>query len=360
MMATATESSSSSSNSSTLSLEGELPSSQALSAVLSSEFCSGKTISTFFLIVARSNHRLRPGATSLCRGILVHRFIELANNFVGEPDVKDVIDAIREDCRLSSQQDEDHGEDHVDDLSRSSISIVTKLSEWCAILDYFEIHLRVAKEKMNNSNISDMLHHPLLWIVWTGTWQIPYGETRGYLSSSTWTAGAMQYWRNRELMHLSWTYPRGGTLSRITLPFYAMFMALDNDDDRRLRLQSGSLEDRRTHVHDDEGEGAAGLLARHHFLVPADEVYDVNPTMALGRRKRTIVRNQAQDDDDLMSSFLECYWESQDGEEGDWEEVVSRLGESVIRIMNMTSSVHVEGGRGFEFYVKSAYDNWRL
>jgi hypothetical protein len=87
-------------------VEDELPaiSQEVLLAILSSGFCSGKTISTLLLNVALCNHRLRPGATALCRGILVQRLIELAAKFVGvAPDVKDVIDAIREDCRLSSR-----------------------------------------------------------------------------------------------------------------------------------------------------------------------------------------------------------------------------------------------------------------
>jgi hypothetical protein len=232
---------------------------------------------------------------------------------------------------LSQDDDDDDDDEHY--------SIVTKMSEWCAILDYFEIHLRAKLKKKTPHQC------PTSWIVWSGTLQIPYGETHGYLSTFKWKAGAMQYWRNRELTNLSLTNTRNSSLVSISLPFYGLFLGLGRDDCRRLYLQNGVLEQRA------HGDNVPNLSARSS-LVPADEVYEANPTMALGPRKQHPQRQEGE--------FLDCYWDSQDGEEGDWEESVAGLGESVIRVMSMMSLTNGVEGRGFEFYLKSAYDNWTI
>ena len=115
---------------------------QALSSILV-EFCDGKTISTMLNVFLGDSRNLRPMAYDVCRGVLVERFVRLKSKLRGEPEAQDVVDATREDVRLSHSHPP-----HVGDFSR-----------WCATLEYFEVHVRT-KEACSLSRIQ--------WVVWFG------------------------------------------------------------------------------------------------------------------------------------------------------------------------------------------------
>ena len=309
----------------------ELPT-QALAAILGG-FGSGKALSTFCLSVARGNHRLRATALSLCRGVLVQRFIELAARFQQDDpqqnsEIKTVLDAVREDCRQSRDNDED---------------IVRKLSEWCAILDYFELHWKAGLSRRSSNDV------PTQWIVWCGRLQIPYGEIHGFLATPNWTVGALQHWRRRELSTWSMTHPRNPNLVGINLPLYGSLLGVTWVDSRRLRMQLHELALHR--ITAQEAAAAANLIHARNALVSMDEVYEEDPTIAFGTHQDT---HQDRARGRQPRSFLECFWDSEDGEEGDWEEAVAGLGEAVIRVMKSSRASNIR--RCFESCLRGAYE----
>jgi len=274
--------------------------SHALAAVLG-PFCSGKEISTF-LTVAQCNYHLRQSSLPLCRGILVERYIELASQLATqEPEIKDVLNVVREDIRLS--QDTDDNDDE----------ILGKFSKWCAILDYFELQWRLG---LRHKNV------PTQWIVWSGDLEIPYGVVESLLVTSNWTVDAMSYWRNRELAStLTMTHPRNSTLVAITLPLYGRLLGRTHEGRRRLQFQNRDLS---FHAEVDNGDD---LLLARNALVPMDEMYEEDPFIAIAGQPRQ-----------RMLTGLKCFWDSEEGEEGDWEDAVAALGEHAIRVLTTTSA----------------------
>jgi hypothetical protein len=277
----------------------QLPS-EVLAAVLGG-FSSGKAISTF-LVVARGNVTLRHAAFSLCRGALVQRYIELSSRLQEYEEIRDVLDVVREDVRLSVDKDD---------------ATITQFSEWCAILDYFETQLAT------NYSFCQRLH----WVVWSGRLEIQYGEIQAYLITPDWTAGAMRYWRTAELANMIVTYSRNAdfhfTQERIP---YGSLLGMHETD--RLRLGLQSIDMTLTAV-------ANNVEARQRALVPLNEAYDENPSVTFVDHSVFIRTHDSVPLGPLLHGrqSLWCCWDKELGED-EWEGAVVSLGEHVIRIMN--------------------------
>jgi hypothetical protein len=312
-----------------------------------SRFCDGKTISTL-LIVAQGNRKLSPSAFSMVRGALVHRYIGLAAS-VGvsvssgndeehdemnptHVEIQEILDIVREDIRLSVELDDD------------SLLMTRKLSEWCAILDYFEAQIPLQQ-----------------YIVWVGAMQIPYGSVQTYFSTPHWSIGALRYWRLQEEADLSFT-SSSGTRSDWNIPGipYASVLARDHNSHRRTKMQAKNLE----------LAPYSRLLQtdlRRTCLVLIREIYETSPTLVicawsslqrsfdrsherhsfLGLKDQTDEYEADDDDSDdqqlhyfarqrsIRSGQNDCLmvsWDTTCGE--DFETAMETLGEDVIRIMN--------------------------
>lgn len=342
-------------------------------------FLNGKTISTF-MIVAWCNQELHPIIVPLCRGILVQRFIELAkqyscsssidkhtnNHHTGNtsstvstmledgPEIKVVLDAVREDIRRSNihhQYDAGTAVFHHttnENDGDEDINIVTKLSEWFGILDYFEIHWNVyhrihslieATTDTHSTTCTDVhCSIPQQWIVWIGTLEIPYGETDVYLVTNVWTMDALLYWRNRELAILSFTHSRNRNLQSIHLPWYGTVGGIQGKDQRRIQLQHRDLA--KSYLHRNDQNVYDLVLDVRCALVPMNEVYEDCPTIALAN---DMGYNTEQCTSSSPLTKLECFWDSDISEVGDWEEGIARLGEHVLRVLKGAVLVNPDG-----------------
>jgi hypothetical protein len=272
-------------------------------------FCDGKAISTF-LVVTKSNRTLRTAALRLCRAALVQRYTKLREKLKEYEEIRDALDVIRHDIRR---------EDDLDGMA------VSKFSELCAVLDYFETQLSVTSAAHRN-------YRRPQWIVWSGRLCIPYGDMESFLVTPDWSVGAVQYWRQRELATWSMTHPRrqNFVLSPDQQIPYGSLFGMNGIDRRRMTIQSNHLEvsvmrdtiDPRRHalVSLDEVfdyDGAATIVfVDHSFISRAYETVPVGPVLiAPGRHS------------------LCCCWDKENGEE-DWEDALANLGKHVIRIMN--------------------------
>jgi len=306
-----------------------------LAAILGG-FGSGQMLSTVLLTVARGNAQLRASALPLCRGILVQRYVELAARMrdAGELEIKDVLDVVREDIRRSSSSSS-CTPDQIDvDGDDDECNIVTQFSHWCAILDYFERQWSVRRKHQH-------LQVPTKWIVWSGTVEIPYGPTEACLMTSQWTAGALAYWRNRELSALTLTHPRNSRLESIRLPLYGSVLGVTEDARHRLRLQNRDLS-----FHDNNLDDLDWVPARQ-ALIPMDELYSSLPSVAFAATPTETISANAEDEERASRTIqvpeMKCYWDAEDGEEGDWEDAVASLGEHAIRVMNNCTVLDGDG-----------------
>ena len=351
-----------------------------LSAILGG-FCEGKAISTVLLHVAQGTSRTatsssssswRASAQTLCRGILVQRFTELAamiRREDSELELGDVLDVIREDIRTSAAADT--AED--DSYHQQSSSWITQFSRWCAILDYVERHW---KFRLKYPTV------PLQWMVWNGTLEVPYGPIHAVLTTSQWTAGALSYWHNRELSsRLILTHPRSSHLAAIVLPLYGTLLGITAEARHKLYLQNRDLSFRRSDNNNEFATNEWGVPATR-ALIAMDELYTTDPSIALVATNvtsqwdragiGTVPLESGDDDDDDDNGedddtdeseddsdedkppetsspqrhySMQCYWDVEQGDEGDWEDAVAALGEHTIRIMNQCSTANANDCR---------------
>jgi hypothetical protein len=298
---------------STISLLTHLPA-EVLASVLG-KFSRGKTISTF-LMVACSHRELRPTAYSLCRGALVQRYIELSTHpalvpTVSYSEIRDVLDVIREDIRLSNDDDD---------------QMMAMFSEWCAILDYFEIQL----EATNPPHFRCPQ-----WIIWCGQLGITYGRINAYLATPDWSVCALQYWRNQELLQFTLTHPRHtdyAFISEDRIP-YGTLIGLQNMDRLRLERQCSDLE---VHALRDVSD------PRRFCLVPLNESYDECPSIVFvdhsficHMHSSHILVGPLLVDPERRS--LCCCWEKEIGEDL-WDLAISNFGQHAIRVMSSFGS----------------------
>jgi hypothetical protein len=113
---------------------------------LLASFADGKSISTFYLSLQSCRLFRHEVAFTIIRDALVHRLKSLAADDRLKPrrceEMRDCIDILREEIRTGSVDIEtgrlvDDGA-RISSLRKSAMTIV---SEWCAIVDYFDINL---------------------------------------------------------------------------------------------------------------------------------------------------------------------------------------------------------------------------
>lgn len=271
---------------------------------LLSTYCDGRSFSTFFHVLL-GNRTLCSFAFSVLRDALVDRYITLASpeTYIGENrEIRDCLDIIREDIRTCSviQSDTDGrlvcNHDEYSDVS-------TLVSEWCAILDYFD-YMRLRKG-----------HDFVLWCgpmhsQGLGTMEVTY------LSSSFWTVTSMDYlYKELELNNHCLTHPAIDTLHPDVSHYGILEVGTKEDIEILNRIRYGMSPDL-----------ASG--SRYNILVPGHQEYE--PTMGFSRPEESTFLDSYQGRHNHSLAFL---WVGHD-EGGDFEHSLSRLGENVIRILS--------------------------
>ena len=281
-------------------------------------FSSGKTMSTFVLVVY-GDCTLRATAYSICRNALVQRYVGLSSKVRKiyiklelDTEIPDILDIIREDIRLSNDDDD---------------QIMYKFSHWCAILDYFEVQL-------DATNIGGLRVSTLFcpqWIVWCGQMEVTYGEITAYITTPDWNVSALQYWRDQEASQLSLTHPRNSEFVFIPddhIP-YGTLSGLNSPDRLRLERQCSDLE---VHTLRDT------TSAQRFTLVPLNEAYDECPSMTVvdhsyicrTHAEKIMVNGPLLIDPRRQS--LCCCWDKELSEDL-WDDAMPHFGENAIRIM---------------------------
>lgn len=273
------------------------------SQILSS-FCDGKSISGYFHVLI-CNEPLRSVAFRLVRDAIVDRYSNLARSEFAKnnEEVRDVLDIIREEIRTYKIDTQSNGgrkviHDH-DQTSILRNNLVTKISEWCAIIDYFD------KMRVRSGERAGQL------IIWCGKL-----HTQGFgtiqhacVSTALWTVTTMDHFYDQlELNNHYLTHPATHASSTSDTGFMMPFGKLDvesESDDAVLQRILYSLNS-------DVGS------TRYSILVPSQLEYE--PTIGF-----------ALNDYPSQRRSLVCHWDGDD--KGDFEYSLSRLGDNVIRIL---------------------------
>ena len=297
-----------------------------LSQSILSNFCDGKSISTF-LVVAQSNANLNQDdefLPSLIRNTLVHRFRRLREHscLKNNSEVTDVLDVIREEIRNTSYFENGYG--------GSSLSL-QHYSHWCAIVDYFEKQMpgpscetrtNLTQEERHNHTREDgddgnaesgayTTRRSLEFTIWCGPLQTSAGIVRcAKLSSPHWTATAMEFWhRDFELFEYSLGIPPRsppllhlyGAVTAIAPQNYCYVMA------GLCNLLNDEYDDLGRYTVIPRQENGGGDDRPDHWIVFTKQ--------------------------DGSLPALKCYWDHEEDDTIDWERGIERLGENAIRIM---------------------------
>lgn len=273
------------------------------SQILSS-FLDGKSISTYFHVLL-CNSSLRSSAFHLIRDALVDRYLNLAKSehFAKHNDeVRDVLDIIREDIRTCTENGRAAidvvGVGHqIDTSSDDGCLSVTNISEWCAIIDYFD-RMRARSGE------------------WAGVCTVWCGElvTQNFgtiqqacISTAFWTVTAMDHFYDQlELNNHYLTHPMKHDASLMEMSYGELDVTSSTSDDIAFQRIIYSLNS-------DAGS------PRYSVLVPSHMEYE--PTLGF-----------ALNDHASQRENLVCYWDGND--RGDFEYSLSHLGENAIRILN--------------------------
>lgn len=265
------------------------------SQILSS-FCDGKSISTYFHVI-HCNQSLNQISFDLIRDALVDRYKNLASDkqFGNNEEVKDVLDIIREDIRTCQVISSVEGRMLIDDGETSlREGVAKKVSDYCAIVDYFDNMRFQGSETMNE------------FILWCGQLRTQGGIIqRACLSSRIWTVTAMDFFHDQlELNNYSLTHPASDDFipSLFETPFGFLDVELESDSELFKRTQFGLSEE---------------PSSRRYFLVPSQMEYE--PTIGFALSSGT------------QRSCLICHWDQDD--EGDFEYSLTRLSENAKRIL---------------------------
>jgi hypothetical protein len=270
------------------------------SQILSS-FCDGKSASTYFHVIL-CNKNLNSIAFDLIRDALVDRYKNLAMNvqLVGDnEEIRDVLDIIREDIRTCKVLKSNAGRMVIDDGENSlREGLATKVSDYCAIIDYFDTMRLQKLDKVGE------------FILWCGELQIQ-GETiqRASLSSPFWSVTAMDFFYDQLELNchcLCHPAPNASHQSLIEDQFEFGFLDVD------LETDEGTFKRTRHGLSDEIGSS-------RFFLVPSQMEYE--PTVGFSLN-RTLTKRRC----------LECHWDGND--EGDFEYSLSHLPKNAIRILS--------------------------
>ena len=227
-------------------------------------FCDGKSISSFS-IVAQGSLLLD---LKCIQDALTHRFKYLARQQQQDEEIQDVLEVLGEEIRTNDSFEHEMG----------------KISDYCAILDYFELQ-------------KDRGHY----IVWSGSIATQFGMLQAEMKTPHWKPTSLQYWFNDfELYQFSLAAPvRTPTIPGLPYGFFSSATTRS--------IFKGLLHNLNTEM-DDLGRYA---------LVPRHLDFEANPTIIFTKR--------------FEGNILNVYWDQVD--DYDWEDGIEKLGANVIRIM---------------------------
>jgi len=261
--------------------------------------------------------------------------MDLANcTAQNHPCVKEVLDFIREDLRsLNCEYN----------INETNHGLWKKFSEWCAVIDYFEIHLN-----SSGNNVSEQQN--VHWAIWCGTVETQFGNLESYVTSPHWSVEAPhQFFRILEMVgNFSLTRPNVASINHEIqcLPFGTL-AGLTAQDSHVYKVIGCSLE-----CDDFEIAESSSSIWQTHLQYSYREDPPLKccvhsyPGWALGGEfyPEEIHRPPWLNENDNLC----CYW-NVDEEECDWDDAFNKLGENVIRIMKRFSDGRLSD---------SFYDAW--
>lgn len=260
-------------------------------------FCDGKSISTYFHAILCSESS-NPIAFDLVRDALVHRYKNLASmkQLGDQEEVRDVLDIIREEIRTCKVIKTTSGSVVINDSDTSfRESLSTKISDYCAIVDYFD------KTRMQELEKSGE------FVLWNGELRTQGGRIRNAsLSTKIWSITAMDFFHDQlELYNDCFTHPASSDFSSslVESPYGTLSVDLEQDKavfQRTRHSLSGDPDSLR------------------FFLVPSQMEYE--PTVGFAIHPM-----------DASMMCLLCHWDQND--EGDFEYSLMRFPENAIRIL---------------------------
>eukprot|EP00557_Chaetoceros_sp_GSL56_P002385 CAMPEP_0176487346 /NCGR_PEP_ID=MMETSP0200_2-20121128/6078_1 /TAXON_ID=947934 /ORGANISM="Chaetoceros sp., Strain GSL56" /LENGTH=282 /DNA_ID=CAMNT_0017884159 /DNA_START=114 /DNA_END=962 /DNA_ORIENTATION=- len=263
-------------------------------------YCDGKSIASFYAAVS-SSRTLRGVIFDITRDALVGRYLNLSHTFYRTQDeIRDVLDIIREEIRKSRAMIDSHGTLMCyDDVTSISELAAKRVSDWCAIIEYFD-KMRV--------QTGDKYGYFILWIGSLET-QSGFGSLhKASLSSAYWSVTAMDYLHNElELNNHYIMHPvsyDSELLSGTESYFGKLYVEDENDKQVLARIEYSLSTDPNS---------------SRFILVPSQMEYE--PTIGFSRNIYYPSRQKS----------LAFLWNGQDN--GDFEDALSKLAENIKRVL---------------------------
>ena len=298
---------------------------------LLASFADGKSMSTFYFALQSCRLFRHDVAFIIIRNALVHRLKSLAADDRLKPkrceEMRDCIDILREEIRTGSV-DIDTGR-LVDDGARVSNlrkSAMTIVSEWCAIVDYFDINLCLDE-----------------YVVWVGRLGTRFGEMGPVcIRTPLWSITHLQYMHMQIGVRCEALVPPNPTTSFAHLldQPYGSLSALT-------AIGAEVMERLRTSMSLDE-ESNRFRLAPAQFEYE-DSTIAFTPTPN-DQASREMLQNERH---------LRCLWDQQD--EIDFDESLTNFGEDCLRILKglQVAKGQVEADAGVGSRSESVSQFWR-
>eukprot|EP01083_Nonionella_stella_P148148 468525_1 len=273
--------------------------SEVVQSQILSSFCDGKSVSTYFHVLL-GNTSLRQFAFDILRDALVDRFKRLAlgSHAKSSEEAKDVLDIIREEIRTCVIKRSTDGRWIINN-SEYRESGITKYSQWCAIVDYFE-NMQLGRQRAE-------------YIVWCGGLNAQgLRIERACVSTPYWTVTAMDYLYDELELNSNNYLTHPATFHNLPpsfreAPYGKLHINSERDTDYWNRVCYSLSED---------------PSSTRHVLVPSQMEYEPQLGFSLSLAD---------------PKALHCYWDGDDG--GDLEYSLSRFGENATRIMTRLRNV---------------------
>lgn len=296
-------------------------------------FADGKSISTFYLAL-QSNRSLRNegGAFDIIRNALVHRLKSFAADKRLRPnrceEMRDCIDIYREEIRTANV-DTELGR-LVDDMKRISNlnkTIMTIVSEWCAIIEYFDISLCLDE-----------------YVVWIGPVETRFGRMNSVcIRTPFWSITNFKYMYQQLELGCEALVPPNPTSTLghlLDQPYGSMTALSEVDVEVMLRL--------RTSMSLDEESNRFALVPNQFEYEDSTIAFTPTPN---DQASREMLQHERH---------LRCLWDQQD--EIDFDESISNFGEDCLRILQRlqsTVSIHKKEMKVCVYRNQTASQVWR-
>mmetsp|Transcript_2628 Transcript_2628/g.3821 ORF Transcript_2628/g.3821 Transcript_2628/m.3821 type:complete len:325 (+) Transcript_2628:135-1109(+) len=270
---------------------------------------------------------------STLKDALVHRYKDLAEKHKHEEELKDVLDIIREEIRTSKlifiSKTKNNNEEtpnvgnvylSINDAAAAATteSLYQKVSDWCAILSYFDT-MKKKQQHLSTTNTNE-------YILWCGpiTSHHVTGKINcAYVTSNIWTITSLDYLYNtlelcnEYLTHPYTSYQEEESLDLISFPYgyLRVFSGKKNEKDVSLLKRIQYV------IEPNNYNDLVDVLS--NVIVPSQMEYEDVLKVGFGYDYK-----KADDDDDHKLLF---YWDGED--EGDFEYSLSRFADNVKRIL---------------------------